>query len=114
MQASNEEPPKTNSDDSDSFDDDDDNDETDCYEWATIKELNPDKIEKIAEGVLEYTIGEHTEQTELLPEKAILVVGGTGKGKSTLINRMINHILGIKYTDKFRYQFVQEKKLTQT
>ena len=81
---------------------------------ASIKKLNPDKPENIAEGVFECTIGEHTNQTQLLPEKAILVVGGTGKGKSTLINRMINHIFGVKYTDIFRYQLVQEKETSQT
>ena len=110
MQASNVDYIDANDDD-----DDDDDDETEqAYEKATIKELNPEKKENIAEGVFEYTFGEHTEQTELLPEKAIMVIGGTGKGKSTLINRMINHIFRVEYADPFRYLLVQEKEMSQT
>ena len=47
-------------------------------------------------------------------EKVIMVVGATGTGKSTLINRMINYILGVKYTDVFRFQLVIEKDKSQT
>ena len=39
-----------------------------------------------------------------------MMVGATGQGKSTLINRMINHIFGVKYTDDVRYKLVAEEK----
>ena len=42
-----------------------------------------------------------------------MLVGATGKGKSTLINRMINHIFGVNYSDNFRFQLVVEKKTPQ-
>lgn len=51
--------------------------------------------------------------TQQIYEKVIMVVGATGTGKSTLINRMINYILDIKYTDKFRFQLVIEKETSQ-
>ena len=112
MQASNKEPVICT--DSDSLSDDDD---TEYYEEAIIKELIPDKKEKIAEGVFEWTFSIGTLQKSKYTqqeEKVMMVVGATGKGKSTLINRMINHILGVKYIDAFRYQLVTEKKsLTQ-
>ena len=94
--------------------DDDDYDDDAAEEYATITELNPDKKEEIAEGVFEHTFGIHAQQEELTPEKVLMVVGASGKGKSTLINRMINYIFGVQYAHKFWYQMVIEKKLSQT
>ena len=37
-----------------------------------------------------------------------MVVGGTGVGKTTLINRMVNYIFGVNYTDTFRFQLIEE------
>ena len=56
------------------------------------------------------------ETTALLQqnEKVIMVVGATGTGKSTLINRMINYIADVKYTDVFRFQLVIENNVSQT
>ena len=109
MQASNEEP--VNSTDSESSSDNDD--DTEHYEEAKIEELRPDKKEKIAEGVFEWTFSIYPLQKTKYAqqeEKIIMVIGATGKGKSTLINRMINHILGVKYIDPSRYQLVIEEK----
>ena len=111
MQASNK---TVNSTDSDSSSDDDD---TEYYEEAKIEELRPNKTEKIAEGVFEWTFSIGTLQKSKYTqqeEKIMMVVGATGKGKSTLINRMINHILGVKYIDSFRYQLITEEKKSQT
>ena len=37
-----------------------------------------------------------------------MVVGGSGVGKTTLINRMVNYIFGVNYTDTFRFQLIEE------
>ena len=39
-------------------------------------------------------------------EKVVLVVGATGSGKTTWINAILNNILGVKYTDNFRFKLV--------
>ena len=40
--------------------------------------------------------------------KTIMVIGQTGTGKTTLLNSLINYILGIKLTDKKRFKIIQE------
>ena len=45
-------------------------------------------------------------------EKVILVVGATGSGKTTWINAILNYILGVKYSDIFRYKMVVDENAT--
>jgi GTP-binding protein EngB required for normal cell division len=40
--------------------------------------------------------------------KVIILMGATGCGKSTLINGMVNYILGVKWNDPFRFKCVRE------
>ena len=96
--------------------DDSPGDPDDCdRDKALIYRLMPDSKVEIAQGIFEQTYGSKlVQQKELLPEKAIILVGATGNGKSTFMNRMINHIFGVKCHDEFRFQIVVEGESSQT
>ncbi|XP_068078931.1 uncharacterized protein isoform X2 [Danio rerio] len=59
----------------------------------------------------QWTFGEMDKNKQ---NKVLLMVGETGTGKTTLINTMINHLLGVKFEDQEFYQITEEEQEDQS
>lgn len=44
--------------------------------------------------------------TDFCEEKTIMLVGATGSGKSTLVDGIVNYIMGVSFDDPFRFRIV--------
>nr|XP_009669300.1 PREDICTED: uncharacterized protein LOC104141623 [Struthio camelus australis] len=72
----------------------------------TVYTLPLEKVENSFEFPhLKYMLGAENLQA---PKKVIMVMGATGSGKTTLINGMINYILGVQWEDSFRFKLIHE------
>ncbi|XP_054846956.1 uncharacterized protein LOC129337379 [Eublepharis macularius] len=58
------------------------------------------------DGFIKYKLGYEDPKK---PHKVIMVMGATGSGKTTLINGMINYILGVHWEDGFRFNLIHEQ-----
>lgn len=44
-----------------------------------------------------------------MEEKTIMLVGATGSGKSTLVDGIVNYVMGVSFDDPFRFTLVQRE-----
>ena len=56
-----------------------------------------------------FDIGKPSNSNAKKHHKVLILVGATGSGKSTLVNGMVNYILGVEWGDPFRFCLVKEK-----
>uniref|UniRef100_A0A8C1GSQ5 AAA+ ATPase domain-containing protein n=1 Tax=Cyprinus carpio TaxID=7962 RepID=A0A8C1GSQ5_CYPCA len=74
--------------------------------------LNPrTDLHDKSEPYRQKTFGERNDNNK--PHKTILLVGETGTGKTTLINTMINYMLGVKREDKVWFEITDEHQSEQ-
>ncbi|XP_032903584.1 uncharacterized protein LOC116990152 [Amblyraja radiata] len=66
-----------------------------------LQEEIADKVKQLVKCSFGKPTSKHT--------KTIMVLGATGSGKTTLINGMINYILGVEWGDNFRYKLIAEE-----
>ncbi|KAH1178096.1 hypothetical protein KIL84_011798 [Mauremys mutica] len=84
-----------------------------CTKSTLIKKGQPSvyalPLEKVAldpmSSYVKYRLGEKTHQVH---NKVIMVMGATGSGKTTLINGMINYVLGVQWKNEFRFKLIHE------
>ncbi|XP_060899548.1 uncharacterized protein LOC132978392 [Labrus mixtus] len=74
------------------------------YASPSVYKLPLEKEEMNIDGCRRFNFGkESTTQNH-----TIMLVGATGSGKSTLINEMINYIVGVNWEDDFRCKLIEE------
>lgn len=59
-------------------------------------------------GCRKFNFGEESTRQS----RTIMLFGATGSGKSTLIDGMINYIVGVEWEDSFRFKFINEDQST--
>ncbi|XP_031555703.1 uncharacterized protein LOC116292500 [Actinia tenebrosa] len=65
-------------------------------------------MENKAHNIRKMTVGKKRFWSWPGQGKVLMLVGATGAGKSTLINGMVNHIMGVRYEDDYRYKLVDD------
>ena len=61
------------------------------------------------QGLYKYGVGTPPKAANPKPERVLMVLGATGVGKSTMINGLTNYVLGVKFSDTFRYKVVTDE-----
>ncbi|XP_041658390.1 uncharacterized protein LOC121519652 [Cheilinus undulatus] len=70
----------------------------------SVYKLSLEKEDIDIEGCRKFNFGKET----MRQNRTLMLMGATGSGKSTLINAMINYIVGVNWKDDFRFKLIDE------
>ena len=85
------------------------------HEWCVLQEKSYRKIyipksdeyfTDIESSIRKVDIGYRNVNA---PQKVVMLVGATGSGKSSLLNTMLNHIVGVEWQDDLRMKLIEEE-----
>lgn len=76
------------------------------YQLQTER-VNLDKLPDAESKLRRFTVGKKNPAN---PNRTILLVGATGSGKSTLINALVNFVMGVKFEDKVWFEIIVADK----
>uniref|UniRef100_A0A8C6TM89 AIG1-type G domain-containing protein n=1 Tax=Neogobius melanostomus TaxID=47308 RepID=A0A8C6TM89_9GOBI len=71
-----------------------------------LQRVNLDKKDDGTSELRQFTLGERRSKH---PNKTVLLVGATGSGKSTLINSLVNFVMGVKFEDKVWFEVITDE-----
>uniref|UniRef100_A0A8C6UNB2 AIG1-type G domain-containing protein n=1 Tax=Neogobius melanostomus TaxID=47308 RepID=A0A8C6UNB2_9GOBI len=72
-----------------------------------LKRVNLDKLPDNESKLRRFTLGECDPKYQ---NRTILMVGATGTGKSTLINALVNYVMGVTFEDKVWFEIIADEK----
>ena len=61
------------------------------------------------QGLYKYDVATSPKTSNPMSERVLMVLGATGAGKSTMINGLANYVLGVKFSDTFRFKVVTDE-----
>ena len=61
-------------------------------------------------GIRKVEVGEKSSKS--VEETVVLLIGATGSGKSTLVDAVFNHILGVTWENDFRFKLTEEDSIS--
>ncbi|KAK7880099.1 hypothetical protein WMY93_033239 [Mugilogobius chulae] len=72
-----------------------------------LKRVNLDKLPDKQSKLRKFTLGSRNSKYQ---NRTILLVGATGTGKSTLINALVNYVMGVQFKDKVWFEIIADEK----
>ena len=76
----------------------------DIYKLCT-HEVSKDEDKRIAV----YSIGK-PDPSQGAEQRVLMILGATGAGKSTLINAIVNYLMGVEWEDDFRFKLITDEE----